>query len=79
MDNKYDIAKDWLPRYTGMPVDDFGDYILLTNFQDYVEQFADRFFEVLLMNVFAPTIDHYIIESNVKRREKRIKTQLKTA
>ena len=37
MDNKYDIAKDWLPRYTGMPVDDFGDYILLTNFQDYVE------------------------------------------
>ena len=32
MDNKYDIAKDWLPRYTGMPVDDFGDYILLTNF-----------------------------------------------
>jgi len=43
MDNKYDIAKDWLPRYTGMPVDDFGDYILLTNFQDYVEQFAKRF------------------------------------
>jgi Na+-transporting NADH:ubiquinone oxidoreductase subunit B len=34
---------------------------------------------ILLMNVFAPTIDHYIIESNVKRREKRIKTQLKTA
>ena len=43
MDNKYDIAKDWLPRYTGMPVDDFGDYILLTNFQNYVEQFASRF------------------------------------
>ena len=43
MDNKYDIAKDWLPRYTGMPVDDFGDYILLTNFQNYVEQFAERF------------------------------------
>ena len=43
MDSKYDIAKDWLPRYTGMPVDDFGDYILLTNFQDYVEQFANRY------------------------------------
>ena len=26
-----------------MPVDDFGDYILLTNFQNYVEQFASRF------------------------------------
>jgi len=27
---------------------------------------------ILLMNVFAPTIDHYIIESNVKRRKKRL-------
>ena len=43
MDNKYDIAKDWLPRYTGMPVDNFGDYILLTNFQDYIEEFANHF------------------------------------
>lgn len=43
MENKYEIAKDWLPRYTGMDVDDFGDYILLTNFQNYVEEFAERF------------------------------------
>jgi len=28
---------------------------------------------ILLMNVFAPTIDHYVIESNVKRRKKRLK------
>ena len=34
---------------------------------------------ILLMNVFAPTIDHYVIEANVKRRENRLKTQLKTA
>ena len=27
---------------------------------------------ILLMNVFAPTIDHYVIESNVKRRKKRL-------
>lgn len=27
---------------------------------------------ILLMNVFAPTIDHYIIEANVKRRKKRL-------
>ncbi len=34
---------------------------------------------ILLMNVFAPTIDHYIIEGNIKRREKRIKKiRLKT-
>ena len=44
--NKIDrmaIAKDWLPRYTGMSIDGFGDYILLTNFDYYVESFAERF------------------------------------
>jgi hypothetical protein len=30
--NKLDITKNWLPRYTGMPLDRFGDYVLLTNF-----------------------------------------------
>jgi Na+-transporting NADH:ubiquinone oxidoreductase subunit B len=37
---------------------------------------------ILLMNVFAPVIDHYVIESNVKRRRKRLKTtagQIETA
>lgn len=37
------IARDWLPRYTGMQIDEFGDYILLTNFDYYVESFAERF------------------------------------
>ena len=37
------IASDWLPRYTGMEVDAFGDYVLLTNFRSYVEAFAERF------------------------------------
>jgi AMP nucleosidase len=40
---KLDIAKNWLPRYTGTPLDQFGDYILLTNFHDYVERFALKF------------------------------------
>ena len=39
---KLDITRNWLPRYTGMPLDRFGDYILLTNFQNYVEMFAER-------------------------------------
>ena len=39
---KLEIARNWLPRYTGMAVDDFGDYILLTNFHNYVEKFAER-------------------------------------
>ena len=37
------IAKNWLPRYTGMPLDNFGDYILLTNFQHYLTNFAEHF------------------------------------
>ena len=40
---KEQIASDWLTRYTGMPLKEFGDYILLTNFQDYVDRFATRF------------------------------------
>ena len=37
---------------------------------------------ILLMNVFAPTIDHYVIQANVKRRKKRasqLNGQIKTA
>ena len=37
------IAKDWLPRYTGMPLEEFGDYILLTNFDYYIRRFAAKF------------------------------------
>jgi AMP nucleosidase len=43
MKTKLDIAKNWLPRYTGMTVDEYGDYILLTNFDDYMERFCRRF------------------------------------
>ncbi len=35
------IVKDWLPRYTGMPLEKFGEYILLVNFGGYVRTFAD--------------------------------------
>lgn len=41
--DRIEIAKNWLPRYTGMAIDDFGDYILLTNFDNYVNSFANRF------------------------------------
>ncbi|MFK7783235.1 NADH:ubiquinone reductase (Na(+)-transporting) subunit B, partial [Psychroserpens sp.] len=33
------------------------------------------FLAILLMNVFAPTIDHYVVQGNVKRRMKRIKVK----
>lgn len=43
MKDRLDIARDWLPRYTGMPIDKFGDYILLTNFSNYVDMFVQKF------------------------------------
>lgn len=43
MTDRLDIAKAWLPRYTGMPLDLFGDYVLLTNFSYYIKRFAEMF------------------------------------
>jgi len=43
MKTKEEIVQDWLPRYTGRPLAEFGEYILLTNFIHYVEIFANRF------------------------------------
>jgi AMP nucleosidase len=37
---KEEIVKNWLPRYTGIPLSKFGKYILLTNFMSYIELFA---------------------------------------
>jgi len=41
MKSKEEIVKNWLPRYTGEKLENFGEYILLTNFDNYVQLFAD--------------------------------------
>ncbi|MCK4638229.1 MAG: AMP nucleosidase [Bacteroidales bacterium] len=41
MKTKDEIIKNWLPRYTGTKLKEFGKYILLTNFNNYVELFAE--------------------------------------
>ncbi len=43
MKTKKEIVDNWLPRYTGSALDEFGEYILLTNFFGYVETFAEKF------------------------------------
>src|SRR5476651_2267103 len=40
MDTRQKIVANWLPRYTGVPLKQFGKYILLTNFHQYVSLFA---------------------------------------
>lgn len=41
MKTKQEIVENWLPRYTGVKLEDFGKYILLTNFDNYVKKFAE--------------------------------------
>ena len=43
MKSKIEITRDWLPRYTGTEIGEFGDYILLTNFSNYITKFSKRF------------------------------------
>ncbi|HPR32793.1 MAG TPA: AMP nucleosidase [Prolixibacteraceae bacterium] len=42
MKSKEEIVTNWLPRYTGVRTDAIGKYVLLTNFQHYIELFAQK-------------------------------------
>jgi AMP nucleosidase len=41
MKTKKEIVENWLPRYTGISLEEFGKYILLTNFNAYLDIFAE--------------------------------------
>ena len=41
MKTKKEIVDNWLPRYTGLPLEDFRKYIIVVNFSRYVELFAE--------------------------------------
>ncbi len=43
MRTKEDIVKNWLPRYTGTKLEEFGEYILLTNFNEYLKLFCKKY------------------------------------
>ena len=43
MKTKQDIVENWLPRYTKRPLEEFTQYILLTNFNKYVDIFAEHY------------------------------------
>ncbi len=40
MKTKEEIVNNWLPRYTDTPLKEFGKYILLVNFEDYLHMFS---------------------------------------
>ena len=41
MKTKAEIVENWLPRYTGQSLEDFGRYILICNFSNYIQLFAE--------------------------------------
>ncbi|MBN1981942.1 MAG: AMP nucleosidase [Chitinivibrionales bacterium] len=43
MITKEEIVHSWLPRYTDTPLENFAEYILLTNFSNYLKMFAEKF------------------------------------
>ena len=43
MKTKQEIVENWLPRYTKHPLEDFAPYVLLTNFNNYVDIFCEHF------------------------------------
>ena len=43
MKTKQEIVENWLPRYTKHPLEDFAPYVLLTNFNNYVDLFCEQF------------------------------------
>lgn len=43
MKTKEEIVNNWLPRYTGVPLEKFGKYIILVNFSTYVYMFAKQY------------------------------------
>jgi AMP nucleosidase len=51
--SKEEIVKNWLPRYTGEKLENFGEYILLTNFSNYVHLFA-QWYKVKVMGLDKP-------------------------
>ena len=54
MKTKEEIVENWLPRYTGRKLEDFTRYIILTNFSEYVETFAEMQACEVIRNVNMP-------------------------
>lgn len=48
MKTKKDIVDNWLPRYTGRELKDFTKYIILTNFEYYLDLFAEMYNEPII-------------------------------
>src|SRR5690606_30901759 len=51
---KEDIVNNWLPRYTSRPLDEYGEYILLTKLSHYVRMFSEMHDNAPIMGIDKP-------------------------
>ena len=59
MKTKKDIVEDWLPRYTGRALEDFSKHIILTNFDYYLDLFAEKYNTPIIgENKNMPNVSH---------------------
>ena len=59
MKTKKDIVEDWLPRYTGRALEDFSKHIILTNFDYYLDLFAEKYNAPIIgENKNMPNVSH---------------------
>lgn len=56
MRTKEDIVRNWLPRYTGLALEDFKPYVLLTNFENYLDIFCQQTGAVIKVRDKAMTV-----------------------
>ncbi len=54
LNSKEDIVSNWLPRYTGRPLADFTEFILLTNFFGYLRLFSEWHDNASIMGLDKP-------------------------
>ena len=51
---KEEIVNNWLPRYTGRPLKDFSQFVLLTNFSKYLQLFSEWYDDAPIMGLDKP-------------------------
>ena len=59
MKTKKEIVENWLPRYTGRELKNFPKYILLTNFEYYLDLFSEMYDEPIIgIDKTMPNVSH---------------------
>ena len=51
MKTKKEITENWLPRYTGRKLEEFTEYVLLTNFGFYIDLFSEKYNVPILSSI----------------------------